>query len=44
MTSITGGGGSDSLSSQNLANSEQILFSLIFFRMRILVLVTCILC
>ena len=35
MTSITGGGGSDFLSSQILASSEQISFSLIFFRMRV---------
>ena len=37
MTSITGGGGScsDFLSLQNLASSEQISFSLVFFRMRV---------
>ena len=35
MTSITGGGGScsDFLSLKTLANSEQISFSLVFFRM-----------
>ena len=37
MTSITGGGGScsDFLSFQNLASSEQISFSSVFFRMRV---------
>ena len=37
MTPITGGGGScsDFLSLQNLASSEQISFSLVFFRMRV---------
>ena len=35
MTSITGGGGSDFLSSQILANSEQISFSLVVFRLRV---------
>ena len=35
MISVTGGGRSDSLSSQLLANSEQISFSLVFFRMRV---------
>ena len=37
MTSITGAGGScsDVLSLQNLASSEQISFSSIFFRMRV---------
>ena len=37
MTFITGGGGScsDFLSLQNSASSEQISFSLVFFRMRV---------
>ena len=37
MTSINRGGGScsDLLSLQNLASSEQISFSLVFFRMRV---------
>ena len=35
MISITGGGGSDFLFSQILANSEQISFSLVFLRMRV---------
>ena len=35
MFSITGGGRSDFLSSQISANSEQIPFSLVFFRMRV---------
>ena len=35
MTSTTGGGGSDFLSSQILASSDQISFSLGFFRMRV---------
>ena len=36
MTSITGGGGSDFLSSQILASSEQISsFSIFLFRMRV---------
>ena len=37
MTSITGGGGScsDFLSRKNLANSEHISFSSVFFRMRV---------
>ena len=37
ITSITGGGGScsDFLSLQNSASSEQISFSLVFFRMRV---------
>ena len=35
MISITGAGRSDFLSSQFLASSEQISFSLIFFRMRV---------
>ena len=35
ITSITGGGGTDFLSSQILASSEQISFSLVFFRMRV---------
>ena len=34
MVSITAGGRSDFLSSQLLASSEQISFSLVFFRMR----------
>ena len=34
MVAITGGGRSDFLSSQISANSEQISFSLVFFRMR----------
>ena len=34
MISITAGGHSDFLSSQLLASSEQISFSLVFFRMR----------
>ena len=42
MTSITGGGGfcSDFLSLQNLASSEQISFSLVFFECVFLVFVT----
>ena len=35
LTSIPGGGGSDFLSSQILASSEQISFSLVFFRKRV---------
>ena len=35
ITSSTGGGGSHFLSSQILASSEQISFSLVFFRMRV---------
>ena len=37
MTSLTGGSGScsDFLSLQNLASSEQISFSSVFFRMRV---------
>ena len=35
ITSITGGGGSDFVSSQTLASSEQISFSLFLFRMRV---------
>ena len=35
MISITGGGGSDFLFSHVSASSEQISFSLVFFRMRV---------
>ena len=35
LTSITGGSGSDFPQSQILASSEQISFSLVFFRMRV---------
>ena len=35
MVSVTGGGGSDFLSSQILARSEQISFFLVLFRMRV---------
>ena len=37
ISSITGGGGSESLSFQILASSEQISFSLVFFRMPVFV-------
>ena len=38
ITFVTGGiGGSDILSSQILANSEQVSFFLVFFRMRVFV-------